>query len=38
VLEMLAREEALLVRRDALRVLDLGLDALDRVAATGGGG
>merc|ERR1711970_340543 len=32
VLELLAREdEALLVRRDALLVLDLGLDVLDRV-------
>ena len=34
VLELLAREdEALLVRRDALLVLDLGLDVLDRVGA-----
>ena len=32
VLELLARkDQALLVRRDALLVLDLGLDVLDRV-------
>ena len=34
VLELFAGEdEALLVRRDAFLVLDLGLDVLDRVAA-----
>jgi len=34
ILELLAREDqALLIRRDALLVLDLGLDGLDRVGA-----